>query len=253
MPTIITVATRKGGAAKTTTAVHVAHGLALRDAQVLLIDLDSQGQCATWLGRDAEPGLYGAVVQNEPLRNLTRSTGRAGLDLLPGNSTTIAASKHAERERLTFDFLVQAVEEHPTRYDFIVFDSPPLGWFQEMALVLANTLIVPTPLDALSVEGVASILATAMELRQRREFDQRLILPTFMDNTGESNFHVGLLRESFPGSIARPVPRRVAVREAVAFGQTLFEYAPRNEAAEAYAALVESVGLADEEILFGEG
>jgi chromosome partitioning protein len=247
----IAIATRKGGAAKTTTAVHMAHALARADAQTLLVDLDSQGHCATWLGRDPEPGLHAVVVQDERLRNVVRQA-RPSLDLLPGNNSTIAASKFAERERLPFSFLLEAIHAGPTVYDYVVFDSPPLGWLQEMALSVADALIVPAPLDALSVDGVRAVLAAAAALRHGRPYGQQLILPTFMDNTGESAHFSSLLQQSFPGQVAPPIPRRVAVREAVAYGQTLFEYAPGNAAADAYQQLANTVAMSDEEILFGE-
>ena len=54
-PKVLTISTNKGGAGKTTTAVHLAAGLARAGRQVLLADLDKQGHCATFLGRDPRP------------------------------------------------------------------------------------------------------------------------------------------------------------------------------------------------------
>ncbi len=55
---VITISNQKGGVGKTTTSVNLAHCLALQGAQVLLIDLESQGQSATKLGMDGEMGAF---------------------------------------------------------------------------------------------------------------------------------------------------------------------------------------------------
>ena len=58
----LTINNGKGGVGKTTTAVHIAHALTLRDLQVLLVDFDPQGQCATSLALNPEPGVFNALV-----------------------------------------------------------------------------------------------------------------------------------------------------------------------------------------------
>jgi chromosome partitioning protein len=53
-----TLCNQKGGVGKTTTAVNLDLRLTLDNRQVLLIDLDPQGQCAAKLGMDGQMDAY---------------------------------------------------------------------------------------------------------------------------------------------------------------------------------------------------
>ena len=61
-PHVIAVFNHKGGTGKTTTAVSVAAGLAMRGKRVLLVDTDAQGNVGVSLGVKAERSLYHVLV-----------------------------------------------------------------------------------------------------------------------------------------------------------------------------------------------
>ena len=77
MPTtVFTIANQKGGVGKTTTAVNLAAGLALRKVHTLLIDLDPQANATSSLGIEKQEGksLYGALRGEDGALSLVTPT-----------------------------------------------------------------------------------------------------------------------------------------------------------------------------------
>ena len=224
----------------------LAHGLAhFHQANVLLIDLDAQGHCATSLAMDPEPGVFTLLVANQPMNNVIRVTKRPGLHLLPGNSRSESAAHMLHIEHREITEVAQMLVTTPQPYDYIVVDTPPRGYLQEVGVIMADTLVVPSALDYLAIDGIRSVLTAADQLAQRydRAPNQRIILPMFADRTRENRYNLDTLQENFGEAVASPVPRRVKMREAVSYGQTIWEYAPEDASAAAYRELINWVVL----------
>jgi len=242
---VITVANQKGGVGKTTTAVTLAHGLARRNYNVLLVDLDPQGQCASLLGMDQEPGVFNLLVSSPRLRDVVRSTGREGLWLLPGNKRTETAQIVLTAESRRKDVLAQIFSSSAIdsgRLHYVVMDTAPaVGMLQANALYAADLLVLPAALDFLALEGVAEVLNT-LEALQRPGAPAVRVLPTFYDQvTRESKTNLARLHEAFSGAVLTPIHRATILRECAAMGRTIFEHAPKSRAAQEYEALVQEV------------
>jgi chromosome partitioning protein len=236
----IAIANQKGGVGKTTTAVTLAHGLALKNYNVLLIDLDPQGQCATSLGLEQQDAVFHLFISHPPLRDVVRTTGRPGLWLIPGSKKTKTAEGVMLLERQPVSTLQSILggKINGDQLHYVVLDTAPsAGGLQENALYAADLLIIPCAVDHLSLEGAGEVLKTLRSLGRAAPPAVRL-LPTFFDDvTRESQVNLKQLQETFREIVLPPIHRAVALRECPALGQTVFEHQPDGRAAEEYARL----------------
>jgi chromosome partitioning protein len=245
MPTqFITVANQKGGVGKTTTAVNVGHGLALLGNEVLICDLDPQGQCASFLGMPRESGIFNLLVAGQPLSQVMRRANnhehqRPNLMLIPGDKRTATANLVLMAEGFHLDVLAKAMEGiHPA---FVIFDtSPSVGTFQEAALFASDYLLIPCETDYPSTEGVAGVMATLNTVQELGGHCKLLgVLPTMYDDvTRESKATLANLKEHFGDAALAVIHRATVLRECAAQGITIWERDPRSRAAQEYNSLV---------------
>ncbi len=251
MPTkVICIANQKGGVGKTTTAVSLAHGLALNGKQVLLIDLDPQGQSATALGRSPEPGVFYLLTMGTTPQETTfvqswvRSSGREGLYLYPGDQQTMAAQTVLNAQNQPVSSIRTAISRFfKEGLHYILFDTAPsVGGIQERAVWASDLVIVPTATEFLSSDGVNKMVHMMSILQHRKRWQGALlgILPTFFDEqTRESKATIESLYERFDKSVLPPIHRATILRECAASGQTIFETDPDSRAAAEYQILTQ--------------
>jgi len=227
----IAIVNQKGGVGKTTTAVTLAHGLAMAGGRVLLVDLDAQGNCADVLGLDKADGLYRLLFDN-PLRAII-STGRERLDVVLSDKTTLDAKNRLAGEPFREQALSRVLRKLGG-YDICVLDNAPgVDVLQLGALVACDYFLIPVALDYLAVVGAGDALTSVATLvKLGGDCGKFLgILPTMWERTTkESHEQLEALVEQFGKRGWPPIPLDVKAREAPAFGKTLWEYAPKCRA-----------------------
>jgi chromosome partitioning protein len=125
-------------------------------------------------------------------------------------------------ERKSLGEIANTIDSVAAGYEYAIFDTPASGILQEAAISCADVVIVPVNCESLGMDGVAATLNAVERLAQREP--RVIILPTSYDSRlNEHAQNLSYLREAYPGQVARPVIRRVAVAECHARGQTVYE------------------------------
>jgi len=244
----IAVALSKGGVGKTTTVVNLAAGLAAAGKQVLIIDLDSQGQASKMLGVEPDTGLAD-VINGEVDLDDAIFAARPNLGILAGGIGLAGLKRLIARKDFGGERTVaEALAPMDGKFDFAILDTAP-GWdtLTVNALFYAREVLAPVSLEVMALQGLLDFnrnLASIQRYQDNLAF--RYIVPTFMDRrVRKSEEILGQLTTYFDGQLCDPIRYNVRLSEAPGYGQTIYEYAPRSYGAHDYGALTERI-IADE-------
>jgi chromosome partitioning protein len=246
MGRVISFANQKGGVAKTTTTLNLGVAFSEQGLNVLLVDLDPQGNLTMSQGLNPdsiERSMFDVLVHRLPLQEVIH---HAEVDLAVSSidlaGAELALSSMIGRERA----LEKALAEVKGAYDYVLIDTPPsLGLLTINALVASNGVIVPVQCEYLSLRGLVQLENTLTMIRENLNPHVEIegILPTMYDKrTLHSREAVEILQENF-GDLVFDTKIRKTVRyaEAPVKGTSVLKYEPSGSAAEAYRRLAKEV------------
>lgn len=251
-PRIISVANQKGGVGKTTTAINLGAALADEGYNVLLVDLDPQGNASTGLGVEVEDRqftTYDLLLDGAELRDVVKTTNVEGLLLAPAttdlSSADIEMMAAEKRSFLLHDALRQpAIDDYDL--DFILIDCPPsLSLLTVNAMVASDSVLIPLQSEFFALEGLSQLMLTIREVRQTANPDLGIegVLLTMYDVRNNLSQQVEKDARDTLGELVFKtiVPRNVRVSEAPSFAMPVIAYDPASKGSIAYRALAQEM------------
>lgn len=238
---ILTVAFGKGGTAKTSTAAALVNYARMQGKSVLAVDADPQSNFTYCLQGDAAaPGLFEVLTDRAQAADVIQTTPQASLIAAGLNMATAEQAISGKPGR---DFILrEALEPIRDKFDLIVIDTQPdLNTILINALSVSDSVLLPMQANAFGIMGlyqmqetisqvkrrcnpalkIAGIVLTRYKPRQTLAADMRESIIQQAQAMGTRVFNT-FIRDA------------VAVEQAQAMQQSLFDYAPRSTAAQDY-------------------
>lgn len=239
---IFALANQKGGVGKTTTAINLGTALAATGKQVLIIDLDPQGNASTGLGLDAvhrKVTTYDVLFDEQLLDAAALETMIPGLSVVPSTRDLSGAELELVEAARREHRLADALKRVDSRWDYVLIDCPPsLNLLTLNALVAADAVLVPLQCEFYALEGLSHLLRTIE--RVKRALNPRLeiqgvVLTMFDRRNNLCDMVAADVRSHFGAKVYETViPRNVRVSEAPSYDKPVLLYDWRCAGSQAY-------------------
>ena len=249
---IISIINQKGGVGKTTTAINLAAGLAMKDKKILVIDLDPQGNATTGLGLSnsdiSDKTIYSVLNGTKKISDVIRKTKFENLDLITSNvdlsGLELETAGDSRRDFILKEQLMAFLNDSSKYYDYVLIDCPPsLSLLTIMALVTSNSLIVPLQTEFFALEGLTQLMKTIERIKNNLnpELIIKGILLTMYDKRNKLSSEVEKeAREYFKEKVYQTVvPRNVRLSEAPSHGVPVLTYDKTCPGSKSYYSLTE--------------
>ncbi|MEE1621504.1 ParA family protein [Zafaria sp. J156] len=247
----LTVSNQKGGVGKTTTTVNIAAALASAGLNVLVVDIDPQGNASTALGIEHHAdidSIYDVLINDVPLAEVVAPcpdidhlmVAPATIHLAGAEIELVSLVAREQRLRRALDeYAKHRAEAGEPRLDYVFIDCPPsLGLLTVNAFVAAREVLIPIQCEYYALEGLSQLLKNIEMIQKHLNADlvvSTILLTMYDGRTNLAAQVAAEVREHFPHQVLGAViPRSVRISEAPSYQQTVMTYDANSTGALSY-------------------
>ena len=239
---------QKGGVGKTTTTINLGTAMAACGANVLLIDMDPQGNLTTCMGLKKDErtkGVYDVLMNGLNAKNVLKKTEIKNLDLMPSSDELLGIDIQLSNDNDRIMRLKNALKDI-NFYDYILIDCPPsLSLLTINALVASNGALVPLQAEFYALEGLSQILKTIDDIKNSVNHSLNLegVIITMFDGRNNLSNQVEEDVRSYLGADVYNtiIPRNIKLSEAPSHGLPALIYDYKCSGSMAYIDLAREV------------
>ena len=214
---IFTVSNQKGGVGKTTTTVNIAAALAAAGLNVLVIDIDPQGNASTALGIEHHAdvdSIYDVLINDIPLQDVVAPCpdidnlicAPATIHLAGAEIELVSLVAREQRLRRAIDvYAKERAKNGEERLDYIFIDCPPsLGLLTVNAFCAANEVLIPIQCEYYALEGLSQLLKNIEMIQKHLNADlvvSTILLTMYDGRTNLAAQVAAEVREHFPKQV----------------------------------------------------
>jgi chromosome partitioning protein len=262
-PRVIAIANQKGGVGKTTTAINLGTALAAIGEQVLIIDLDPQGNASTGLGIDRRSrrySTYDVLIGAATLRDAVMATAVPSLSIAPStldlSGLELEVSQARDRAFRLRNGLAPLRTGAPSssEFSYVLIDCPPsLNLLTVNALAAADAILVPLQCEFFALEGLTQLLQTVASVKSALNptlVIHGIVLTMHDARNNLSNQVVADVRANSKEKVYDTIiPRNVRVSEAPSYGKPVLVYDLKCVGSEAYLRLATEIIQRENELI----
>ncbi len=251
MAKVVSFSNQKGGVGKTTSCVNIAAQIAKKGKNVLLIDMDPQGNATSGLGLSKskiKKSIYDVIIGNCLINEAIVKTKFKNLSVLPATIDLAGAERELYELEEGIGFTKIALDTVKDDYDYIFIDCPPsLGLLTIEALTISDGVVIPMQCEFYSLEGMSQLLNTVKRIRELYNPTLQIVgilLTMYNGRLTLTNQVVAELKKYYADTLFKvPISRTVRISEAPGYGEPICYHDPYGKGSLEYAAVAKELML----------